>query len=346
MKRIARLLALVMAFSGPAQAWAETLALPPGPPPPLMLPAPPPAPLAMPPGPTETPVAVPTTQPAATPVPTSAPKILAPGARVVKGIKGDITGGGWIAATLLSAGSNFWVRQMRGEEPDDAARHAAQDLGKPEFLVGNLLAGSAGAALGSALPLPMVLAKAPLFVRALGTAAAPLTLAALGATVATTAIALHRRGQLTGANLMHAIDWTNLAAQTVGSLIGMSAGTALVAAGLAPALALGSVALIPLLGGILGSIGAAELLHWLRSRKVDPAKAATAASPPSASAPDALPGHKPEGLLDVSYGEAGHVVTQPASANVVSNVAIADPYADLPNVPEAPPVVEVPPVVH
>jgi len=252
--------------------------------------------------------------------------------RVVAGLRGDVLGGGWIAAALLSASANAVVRELRGEKPGAAATHAVRDLTRPEFLVGNLVAGSAGAALGAALPLP-ALARAPLFLRSLGSAAAPLALAALAATVTTTAISLHRHGHLTASNLLHSVDWANLAAQTVGSLVGMSLGTTLVGMGLAPALALGSVAIVPLLGGIAGSIAGAELLHWFRSRRVDPSKGAAAANPASATAPDVVPGKDAGGATPTEAAPigAGNAGLQPPSANVVSNVAVADPFADLPN---------------
>ena len=260
-----------------------------------------------------------------------------PKSRVIAGLKGDVLGGGWIAATLLSASANMIVRDIRGEDPGDAAEHAVADMKRPEFLVGNLVCGSLGAALGAALPIP-ALARAPLFVRALGTAAAPLALAAVASTVGTTAIALARRHQLTWTNLMHSVDWTNLAAQTAGSLVGMSLGTTLVGMGLAPALALGSVAIVPLIGGVLGSIAGAELVHLLRKHYMDPAKGAAAANPASATAPDALPkdaGTNGNSLLNVASETSGStsaaaVNVQPPSANVVSNVAVADPFADLP----------------
>src|SRR4051812_3318326 len=43
------------------------------------------------------------------------------GQRVVSGIKGDVVGGGWVAAALLNGTANTIVRSMRGEKPDEAA---------------------------------------------------------------------------------------------------------------------------------------------------------------------------------------------------------------------------------
>lgn len=245
--------------------------------------------------------------------------------RVVSGIKGDVVGGGWIAASLLSGTANTIVRSLRGEQPDKAAAHALRDLTRSEFLVGSLVAGSAGAAVGSVLPVPL-LRGAPMFVRTAAGAAAPLAFAAVASTLGSNAILLHKRGQLTASNLIRSVDWANLAMQTGGSLLGMSLGATLVAAGLAPALAIGSVAMAPLVGGIVGAVAGSQLLAWLRTRRVKADEAASAGSSASPVGPDTP--KKPGVPGDIEApGGAGITEVPPPT---IPEVAPIDAFGDLP----------------
>lgn len=253
------------------------------------------------------PEAIPEVEPEAVPA-EPVPAAPGPADRVVSGIRGDVVGGGWIAAALLYGTASTIARTSRGEEPGGAARNALKDLTRTEFLLGSLVAGSAGAALGAALPMPAILTRAPLFLRTLGAAAAPLFLASAFSTVATNAISLHRRRQLTVRNLMKSIDIPSFAWQTVGSLIGMTLGATMVAMKFAPAWSIGAVALVPLAGGITGAIGGAHTLNWLRRKHLkteDAASASTGASPtgpdvPPSSRGSSNPGRAPGPVPDVA----------------------------------------------
>ena len=279
---------------------------------------------------TETHEAQPEPTPDVTPAIPVAPASAA--TRVVNGLKGDVFGGGWIAATVLNGAANTIVRSIHGEAPDEAAKDALHDLTKSEFLVGSLLAGSAGAALGAALPIP-ILRGAPLFLRTASSVAAPLAFASVASTLGTNAILLHRRGKLTFENLMKSVDWTNLAAQTIGSMMGMSLGATLVAAGLAPALALGSVAIVPVLGGIAGAVAASQLLSWIRTKRMKPDAAAKASTQVNATGVD------PQ---DVKTAP----IEAPGGSGVINGVpggTLADvPLIDFADLPKAEPVVHVP----
>lgn len=264
--------------------------------------------------------------PEGAPAPTPPPST--PANRAMSGIKSDVLGGGWVAAALLSGTANTVARSLRGERPEAAAQHAIQDLTRSEFIVGSLLAGSAGAALGAALPIPG-LAKAPLFMKIAGGAAAPLALAALASTLGTNAIVLNRQGKLTTRNLLKSVDWVSLGVQTLGSLAGMSLGATLISAGLAPAFAIGAVAVVPLVGGILGSIAASQILQWMRTRKIKAAEAAAASSGASTTGPDA-PAPNVDGTGRPRTGSAGRTGSSPGVST--PEVLAIDPFADLPAV--------------
>ena len=290
--------------------------------------------------PVTTPVETPLATPVPTPAPTATPRLVlpqTPRARVISGLKGDVMGGGWIAATLLSGAANTIVRSLRGEAPDDAVHHALNDLTKPEFLVGSLLGGSVGGALGAALPVP-ALRGMPFFVRTAGSAAAPLALAAVASTLAANAVALNRKHMLSWGNLFKSVDWTNLTAQTVGSLLGMSLGATLVSMGLAPALALGSVAIVPLVGGIAGAVVAAQIVNWLRTRKIKAEKSASTTGINPTSGNEVIPGNKgvpSEGIATATAMESEHDVqtadaAAPPATVEAPGVLPIDPFADLP----------------
>lgn len=249
-------------------------------------------------------------------------------ARVISGIKGDVVGGGWVAATLLNGTANTIVRSMRGEKPDKAAVHALKDLTKTEFLVGSLLGGSLGAAIGSALPVP-ILRGAPLFVRTAGAAAAPLAFGAVAGTLATNAILLHKRGKLTAENLMKSVDWASLAAQTVGSLVGMSLGATLVAAGLAPAFALGSVAMVPLIGGIAGAVLGSQILSWIRTRRVKADEAAASSTGTGTTGPE-TPNGAPKHNAGAIDAPGGSGVIDGVAGGTIPDVTPIDAFGDLP----------------
>jgi hypothetical protein len=256
------------------------------------------------------------------------PEVKTPRARAVSNLRGDVLGGGWVAGALLYGGANAIVRTMRGQDAGDATVNALRDLGKPEFLVGSLAAGSAGAALGAAMPLPAI-ARAPMFLRVAASSATPLAFAAVASTLATNAIQLGRQGKLTPSALMKSVDWWGLLGQTAGSLAGMSLGATLVAAGLAPALAIGSVAIVPLVGGVVGAIAGAQLVHWLKTRKVKAEDGVNASTGAPTTGPDAPKANRGTGAG--GRGGAGST-SSPGAGTAVPETLPIDVFGDLPRV--------------
>ncbi|MBI4861159.1 MAG: M48 family metalloprotease, partial [Candidatus Riflebacteria bacterium] len=180
-------------------------------------------------------------------------------------LRNDVAKGGMLTAVGITAVSELARHFGAGRSLGESASLTAGTLGSRELLLGNLVAGTLGAALGSAVPLPGALQAAGL-VGQMARTLPVMALASIAASLGTSAVSLQREGKLTWSNLLRSVDWLSTAGQIVGSVVGMNLAAAGVSAGLLPALSLGPVALVPLVGGIVGSILVDRLISYLRSR--------------------------------------------------------------------------------
>lgn len=188
------------------------------------------------------------------------------GARASLGF--DFRQGGIFVAPVITGAMTLWESMQKGEDFGQALRNTGKVLASPEFLVGNVLAGSAGAALGSAIPLPARLVG-PGLLRGMAGATPVMAGAILASKLGMGLVQQLRQGQVNLGALVGGVDWGLTAAEIAGTVIGMSVATALAGPALLAATTLGPFALIPIAGAILGGIAAERLVHWWRNRHQD-----------------------------------------------------------------------------
>lgn len=196
------------------------------------------------------------------------------GSRALGAVRQDIKGGGLVTSVAIAGVSEMVTRVTSGEDLAGAARATAGSLTTAEFLLGDLAAGTAGAALGSMVVLPSL--GTSVFAQQLGRSLPGLTGAFLAARLGANAVTLIKQDRFTVGNWLGSVDWLSTGAQIVGSSVGASLANAAIQAKWLPALRLGPVALTPILAGI----GAAVLMNHLVNVVRGPA-ATTAPAPRS-----------------------------------------------------------------
>jgi len=187
-------------------------------------------------------------------------------ARAVDSVRRDFLHGGLVLDVAVTAGLSIVSRVTSGESLGESLGDTATYLTSGTFLVGDVLGGVVGAALGSMIPIPGSWAAAGLFGQALASLPA-LGGAMLGAQVGIAAFTLWREGRLTLSNLSAAVDLVGTTARAVGASIGMAVGC------LVPLPVVG-----PLLGGIVGGWLMDRLLTMLRGPQTEAVSEATAAA--------------------------------------------------------------------
>jgi hypothetical protein len=161
-------------------------------------------------------------------------------------LSNDWAKGGIYTMPLIAAASGTIARITAGEAFPDALRNGVRGLMNGQFAA-SLVAGSLGAALGAAIPLPGALA-ATRFLGPLAGTIAGMAGAMVAAQLAGNAVLLHQEGRLSAGSLFGSVDWFG----TLGQILGASTLLTLTR-GLAPRLALGPIAIVPLLAGIGGA---------------------------------------------------------------------------------------------
>jgi hypothetical protein len=195
-------------------------------------------------------------------------------------LKNDFVRGGIFAAPLVSVGTGFIERRIHGDSTHKALRGALHDVTTAEFWLGNVLGGSVGAAAGSMLSVAPAMLGSGLLSQMVKMTPA-MAGAFLGSEVAAKAVTLHRQGRLSWKNLGSSIDLATTAAGALGSVAGTALAAAVAGPALTASLKIGPIGIVPLIGGLVGSIALTRAVNALRSR---PGANPEASASPHASA--------------------------------------------------------------
>jgi|GEM_PF-4960452 len=153
----------------------------------------------------------------------------------------------------IAVGVNLISQTMNGEKP--SVETALRSVATAEF-AGSVIGGTLGAAAG-AFVVPF-LAGVPVV-----GALAPVLCAAVGSMVGAETVGELKNGKFSAGNVLKRVDWTGVAGQSVGSLLGTTAALALVAA--CPVLLPVAVPLT-VIGGMAGGVLGNYLSHLIASR--------------------------------------------------------------------------------
>ena len=169
-------------------------------------------------------------------------------------LKRDMLHGGLLMDVAITAGLSIIQKVTSGGSLSEGLSETAQYMTSSTFIVGDLMGGAIGAALGSMIPLPGALGAAGLFGQAFASLPA-LGGAMLGAHIGVAAITLLKEGRFSLTNLASSIDLIGVGFRSLGASMGM---------------ALGSLIPIPvvgtLVGGILGGMLMDKVLSLIRGR--------------------------------------------------------------------------------
>jgi hypothetical protein len=166
-------------------------------------------------------------------------------------LKGDFTSGALLKDVAIASMTQVLTQVSQGKSMDQAVSSTARYLMTPEYLIGNLMGGIGGAALGALIPVPFVggflgqvIAQVP-----------TMTGAMLGSNMGAKIVHGIRNGNLDMGEVLRSIDWLSLGFQSVGATAGMLLGSTL------PVPFLGQ-----LVGGVIGGGAGSAAAKWLKGK--------------------------------------------------------------------------------
>ncbi|MBI4866277.1 MAG: hypothetical protein HY816_04930 [Candidatus Wallbacteria bacterium] len=213
--------------------------------------------------------------------------------------------------------TDILTRVAKGSDVNQAVSDTLKGMTSKEFLAGNLLGGTLGAAIGSSIPVPILPGLAGQMMGTLPMLAGAL----LGTKVGINLV--------NGRSAFEGIRLLEFTTQTIGSTVGIVLG------GLLPVPTLG-----PIVGGAIGGTMGLKLAEWLRNRaatlrgpiaeagKDQPLAAAAElpAAPAAPSSSDGLAGLAPAELRKVSDGHYRDYLKAAATGNHAAAAASLSSY--------------------
>lgn len=166
-------------------------------------------------------------------------------------VKADFSNGGIAKDVGIALMTQVLTQVSQGKSMDEAVSKTVRYMMTPEYLIGNLMGGIAGAALGSMIPIPGVGG----FLGQLIGGVPTMTGAMLGSNLGSKIVHGIRNGNLDMGEIVKSIDWISLGFQSVGATAGMIAGSAL------PVPFLGQ-----LVGGVVGGQLGSTAAKWVKGK--------------------------------------------------------------------------------
>lgn len=166
-------------------------------------------------------------------------------------VKADFSNGGIAKDVGIALATQVLTQVSQGKSMDEAVSKTVRYMMTPEYLIGNLMGGIAGAALGSLIPVPGFGGFAG---KLIGGVPA-MTGAMLGSNIGAKIVHGIRNGNLDMGEIMGSIDWISLGFQSVGATAGMLIGSSL------PVPFLGQ-----LVGGVLGGQLGGTAAKWVKGK--------------------------------------------------------------------------------
>lgn len=163
----------------------------------------------------------------------------------------DFSNGALAKDVAIAAMTQVLTQVSQGKSMDDAVSSTVRYLMTPEYIIGNLMGGVAGAALGTMIPIPVVGG----FLGQLIAQVPTMTGAMLGSNMGARIVHGIRNGDLDMGQILRNIDWLSLGFQSVGATAGMMLGNAL------PVPFLGQ-----LVGGVMGASAGSAAAKWVKSK--------------------------------------------------------------------------------
>jgi len=146
---------------------------------------------------------------------------------VKQSLRYDAFRGGILVDAGMSAITGLISRMSTGESLKDSVTGTLGAIISTEFVFGDLLGGTIGAAMGAAIPLPAALQTMGAFGRFLGVLPG-VSLAIAGSQFGYGAVSLMKRGQFSLATLFNEVKPGLVIGQAIGAAVGMTIGTLLI----------------------------------------------------------------------------------------------------------------------
>ena len=174
-------------------------------------------------------------------------------------IRYDAFRGGLFVDVGISAVTGLISRMSSGDSLSESLKGTLGTIASTEFIFGDLLGGTLGAAIGASVPLPAAIQTMGAFGKFLG-ALPGVSLAIAGSQFGYGAVSLAKRGQFSLTTLFNEVKPGLVIGQAIGAAVGMTVGSMILPGPLGA-----------MLGGIVGGMIGSKLATWIFGYRQDEA---------------------------------------------------------------------------